>query len=471
MGEPRASARYLSEFVGTFVLVATVCGNVLGKEPVWAGVSIGCALGVMVYCLGRVSGGHFNPAVSLACGLAGKCPMKDVVFYTISQVWGGLLAGLFTMAMYKGQGTGLAPVGDYSWWQAGLAELIYTAMLCLVVLNTATSKAHAGKHQFYGISIGFTIIAGAYGAGNVSGGCFNPAVALSLDFASAIVTASSPSFYSILYVGFEILAAIAAAGLYRMLRPEDYTEDEIQVPLYSKLLAEFLGTYMLVLTVSLNVMTESKAGAFSIACSLMCMIFAFGSVSGAHLNPAVTVAVVASGRGKCSMQQGLEYIIVQLLAGYAASQTGGAIAGGSFEALKPASSEWYQVIMAEALFTCVLAFTVLSVATVHDSLTHYFGFAIGMCVTIGGFAIGGLSGGSLNPAVSLGIATKANIDLIWQFVPYAVTEAFAGLLAAAVFRMTQPSEFVARKSIEAEKGYATGEEPQQNETNEGAVTV
>ena len=61
---------------------------------------------------------------------------------------------------------------------------------------------------------------------------------------------------------------------------------------------------------------------------------------------------------------------MQLLAGFAASQTSGAIAGGIFVSLKPASSEWYQVVMAAALFTYALAFTVLSVATVDDFLTH-----------------------------------------------------------------------------------------------------
>merc|ERR1719230_1105104 len=89
----------------------------------------------------------------------------------------------------------------------------------------------------------------------------------------------------------------------------------------SKLLSEFLGTYFLVLTVGLNVLSGSGAAAFSIASSLMCMIFALGTVSGTHFNPAVTVAIVASGRGKCSPKDACMYIPVQIIGGICAAFT------------------------------------------------------------------------------------------------------------------------------------------------------
>merc|ERR1711981_628650 len=79
---------------------------------------------------------------------------------------------------------------------------------------------------------------------------------------------------------------------------------------------------------------------------------------------------------------------------------------GKTFALKPESSNWSQAIIAELVFTFVLAFVVLSVATVQNALSQYFGFAIGMCVTVGGCAIGKVSGGSLNPAVSIGISSS-----------------------------------------------------------------
>merc|ERR1719313_1566002 len=104
---------------------------------------------------------------------------------------------------------------------------------------------------------------------------------------------------------------------------------------------------------------------------------------------------------------------------------------------------WSQAIVAEFAFTFVLAFVVLSVATVKSALTEYFGFAIGMCVTVGGCAIGKVSGGSLNPAVSFGIST-AHIfggGNFWPCLLYSLAEIAGGCAAAGVFKVTQPSEY------------------------------
>merc|ERR1719436_962897 len=89
----------------------------------------------------------------------------------------------------------------------------------------------------------------------------------------------------------------------------------------SKLLSEFLGTYMLVLTVGLNVLSNSQAAVFSIAASLMCMIYALGTVSGAHFNPAVTAAIVCSGRGCISPAEAGAYVAVQIVGGVCAAFT------------------------------------------------------------------------------------------------------------------------------------------------------
>merc|ERR1719198_1279558 len=225
-------------------------------------------------------------------------------------------------------------------------------------------------------------------------------------------------------------------------------------PIAAKLLSEFLGTYFLVLTVGLNVLSGSAAGAFSIAASLMCMIFALGTVSGAHFNPAVTTAIICSGRGKCEPKEGAMYMGVQILGGILAAFTYSALMNGETFALKPAAHNWYQVIAAELVFTFVLAFVVLSVATVKSPLSQYFGFAIGMCVTVGGFAIGKVSGGSLNPAVSFGISTS-HILTGAQILPcllYVLVEVIAGGMAAGVFMLTQPSEYETKTTEESTYG-------------------
>jgi aquaporin Z len=399
----------------------------------------------MVFALGKSSGAHFNPAVTVALLAAGKFPLSEVIPYMASQFAGGLLAAILTMALYLGNTVPVAPVGDATWWQAALVELFYTLVLTFVVLNVAASKRHAGRSQFYGLAIGFVIAAGAYGAGRISGGCFNPAVALSLDVGSAITSGTAPRWYFLVYMLVELMGGVLAAGLYRVVRPEDYDDSKTgdEPPsMVSKLLSEFVGTYVLVLTVSLNVLTGSPAGAFSIAASLMIMIFALGTVSGAHLNPAVTAAILMSGRNKITLPEVGQYWAVQSIAGVLAGRSAWLFTGfQSFDSLKPSESGWVEALVAEVFFTTTLAFVVLSVATVKNPLSEFFGFSIGMCVTVGGCAIGSISGGSLNPAVSMGIAFSSSGSNIWEFIPYGLVELASGGLAVALFKVTQPSEY------------------------------
>jgi aquaporin Z len=161
MGEEDKVARYASEFLGTFMLVFTIGCNVLSGQPVWGGVSIACVLTVMIYALGKSSGANFNPAVSVALGITNKMEWMEVAIYSGVQIVGGICAGLCYLAMF-GDSFNLGPTKGHNWWQAGLAEVLYTFMLCFVVLNVAASKVHGGKNQFYGLAIGFVIVAGAY---------------------------------------------------------------------------------------------------------------------------------------------------------------------------------------------------------------------------------------------------------------------------------------------------------------------
>merc|ERR1719313_2728684 len=125
---------------------------------------------------------------------------------------------------------------------------------------------------------------------------------------------------------------------------------------------------------------------------------------------------------------------------------------GQTFALKPPAYSWSQAIVAELTFTFVLAFVVLSVATVKSALSQYFGFAIGMCVTVGGCAIGKVSGGSLNPAVTSGIffSHLAKGGSAGTFIAYVIVEIIAGAVAASVFSLTQPSEFEDTKKTDGE---------------------
>merc|ERR1719333_1367196 len=214
----------------------------------------------------------------------------------------------------------------------------------------------------------------------------------------------------------------------------------------SKCVAEFMGTFFLVLTVGLNALGASPATPWSAAAALMCMIFALGDVSGAHFNPAVTLAILCSGRSErtnFTAKDAALYIPVQIVGGIFAAFTYSSMMNGETFALKPAGYKWSQALLAEFVFTFVLAYVVLTVATVKSSLTQYFAFAIGMCVTVGGVAIGKVSGGSLNPAVSIGISTSHILGggNFWPCLIYMLVEIAGGCCAAGIFKVTHPSEY------------------------------
>eukprot|EP00747_Dinoflagellata_sp_TGD_P125970 gnl/TRDRNA2_/TRDRNA2_174230_c4_seq2.p1 gnl/TRDRNA2_/TRDRNA2_174230_c4~~gnl/TRDRNA2_/TRDRNA2_174230_c4_seq2.p1 ORF type:complete len:459 (-),score=106.31 gnl/TRDRNA2_/TRDRNA2_174230_c4_seq2:107-1483(-) len=454
--EVSAYAKYAAEFIGTFLLVFTVGCNVLTGSAVWAATSIACVLMVSVYALGGVSGANFNPAVSFALGLSNKLSWLDVGIYCAVQLFAGILGGVaYGLVLDEVFNLGPAKGMDH-WLHAGIVELIYTFMLCFVVLNVACSKKHAGKNQFYGLAIGFVIVAGGYGAGHISGGCFNPAVAFGIDVSSAHLGFG----WALAYTGFEVLGAALAAFLFRVCRPEDFDEavteqniNDYKYQLATKLCSEFLGTYFLVLTVGLNVIGGSPAGAYSIAAALMCMIYALGSCSGAHFNPAVTVAIVATMRDIISIQDAVAYIAVQLVGGIAAAFTYVAMENGKSFPLGPgANYGWAAAGVAEVVFTFVLCFVVLSVATTKKALSEFFGFAIGSCVTVGGYAIGAVSGGSLNPAVSVGIATgalKDHASEFWHCAVYTVFELIGAGIAVGIFMVCHEAEYATEPEKES----------------------
>ncbi len=169
---------YIVEFIGTFFLVFVIglCVIEPGGAGAMAPLAIGTTLMVMVYAGGYISGGHFNPAVTFGVWLRGKCPTKDVPFYMIAQILGGVCASLLTLRLKAGS---LITAASPNIQNVLIAELIFTFALVYVVLNTATSKKTAGN-SYYGLAIGFTLMAAAYAIGSISGCAINPAVAIGL---------------------------------------------------------------------------------------------------------------------------------------------------------------------------------------------------------------------------------------------------------------------------------------------------
>lgn len=171
--------KYITEFIGTFFLVLTIGCTVLPGTPgVIAPLAIGAALMVMVFAGGHISGGHYNPAVTLAVWLRGRCETKDVIPYILSQVAAAAVAASVVGFLY-GAAKSTMTIESANIPRALLAEFLFTFALCHVVLNSATAKANAGN-SFYGLAIGFTVMTGAFAVGGISGGAFNPAVAVGI---------------------------------------------------------------------------------------------------------------------------------------------------------------------------------------------------------------------------------------------------------------------------------------------------
>ena len=165
---------YLTEFIGTFFLVLTIGLTVLGGTPL-APLAIGASLMVMVYMGGHVSGGHYNPAVSLAVLMRGKMSStSEFLGYVISQCAGAVVAAL-VVYFIVGRTFAPAPAATASVAASLLVELLYTFALALVVLNSAASAKTHGN-SFFGLAIGFTVVVAAFAGGPISGGAFNPAV-------------------------------------------------------------------------------------------------------------------------------------------------------------------------------------------------------------------------------------------------------------------------------------------------------
>lgn len=167
--------RYFTELVGTFLFVFSIALAV-AHAGAFAPLAIGVALMCVVYMGGHVSGGHYNPAVTLAVYLRGGFSAKDIAPYMIAQLVGASLAAWLASGI-DGMAFMPAPGPGESLTAALIVEIVFGFALCVVVLNVATDRAVEGN-SFYGLAIGMTVMVGAYAAGGISGGAFNPAVGL-----------------------------------------------------------------------------------------------------------------------------------------------------------------------------------------------------------------------------------------------------------------------------------------------------
>jgi aquaporin Z len=204
--------KYIAEFIGTFFLVLTIgCTGIGASAGVIAPLAIGAALMVMVFAGGHISGAHYNPAVTLGVLIRGKLKAADVIPYWIAQCVAAAVAAIVVSKILRA-GVAVTPIVP-KLGPALLAEFLFTFALVYVVLNAATAEGTSGN-SFYGLAIGMTVMTGAFAVGDISGGAFNPAVAIGI---SILGISTWNNIW--IYLVADFAAGVAAALVFNLINP------------------------------------------------------------------------------------------------------------------------------------------------------------------------------------------------------------------------------------------------------------
>jgi len=225
---------YISEFIGTFFLVFTIGMNAMQNTSLGP-VSVGSILMVLVFATGNVSGAHFNPAVTLGvlasqpgrASSSGTIKTADALIYICVHLLASVLAG-FMCYWVLGSTFTFQPAQPYGSADAVVAELLFTTALVFVVLNTATSQQDT-SNQYYGLCIGFTVMAAAFAIRDISGCCLNPAVAFGAMITNFYHTGTGLT-HPLLYLVVPCLGALLASVLFRIVRMAEYRKARSELP-------------------------------------------------------------------------------------------------------------------------------------------------------------------------------------------------------------------------------------------------
>lgn len=510
---------YFAEFLGTYFIVFTAALLLIGDAEysgnrMWRSTGIGFTTMAATYSMSSASGGHLNPAVSLAFGLTRKVYWRRVWSFMILQTLGGIAASETVRIMMLKALPAVEPKPFYNTVDAALVEGIYSFLICFVALNCMASLQNnpkGNRNQFFGLAIGLTVIAGGGPASEVSGGFLNPAITLGF----LAVSPSDHMLRSGILVGAQFAGAFVSAILFFMTRPEELvalgvttgegvgcsricnafhalnlcgkrqreegdeeeegahssSEEEADGPTSSRkyvapwtarIMSEFIGTYMVVLTFGLcavasnrqikedqkDVLSQLLAGPepemrthghtsflndavstpYCAGAALTALTYALGTVSGAEFNPAVTLAAMLSSRDPFVWAEAPTRLIAQSIAAVSASITTMFVCRGqnrvvdqSLPYLGPGKDwSWTLVTAGELFFTATLAYIVLCTTKIDSprypratsTSSFDFALAIGFMFMAGGWLLQPVSGGMMNPATSLGTAASDVVN-VW----------------------------------------------------------
>jgi aquaporin Z len=172
---------YLAELLGTFTLVfigsLSILAAVAADAPLTIAVSFGFGLALLagLYAFAELSGGHFNPAVSLAMFLNGRLDLPTTIGYWISQFAGAILASLAVLAAFSQDDVAGTVTGASDSWDAFWLELLLTALFVMVILQSSRSQRVYGTAL---LAIPLTLVAIHLAAIPTSGSSVNPARSL-----------------------------------------------------------------------------------------------------------------------------------------------------------------------------------------------------------------------------------------------------------------------------------------------------
>lgn len=430
------------EALGTGMLTMTV--GLLGKSGLSVGargLAVAAVLLPLIYAGARVSGASYNPLVSFALVLLGKMTPSQAMVYTGAQLLGAMGGGFLTKALVSPAG-----VMDYdpsmTLPASGLPEVLYSFALVLTVLQTAVSKAQS-RNSFFGLAISSVV-----GVGAALGAGMNPAVA------GGLFAAAGHSKGLLARLGVPLMATVPAALFFRCTDiDETYTMKRGMMPKIpadfvrnrGPYLTELAGTFLLTSTVGLALAT--KALPVPVAAGLCMTFLAFGSgyVSGAHVNPAVTLGVYLRNAKKIGSKKLGGYVVMQIVGAVGAGAVvkaalGPGMVAGKFPVPQAGFSS-AQVFGTEALFTGLVVSTVLHVgaATGYQG-TQLNGLAVSMSLGAGMMVSEMISGGSLNPAAAMGLAlsngaTGKQLRQLWMYV---IAPLVGAVFGHASMKITSP---------------------------------
>lgn len=456
---------YMAEFVGTFLLTFTTGSCVLWGIEDWNYTALGFMQMTLMYIFAPVSGGNFNPAITLSMGFCGKLKWDVVRSFILVQVVASCFAAGIISLMFEP--VVVTPNTDvFTWYDAFFCEAVYTFELCTVYLNVWASRRNNPKddqNQFFAFAVGLVYVAAGYAVGDISGAALNPAIALGFD----TVNFRAAFWWGPLYSIFEITGAVLAAMFFYGIRSEEFDDtlladqlSQFRPSVTVKAMAEFTGTFVFTLTFVLALVMNESCVWWAAAGAFASMFYAFSDICTGFFNPAAMIAVLLCARSKLPVLDACVYFVAQLMASTLAG-----LVTAYFHAVGPFSDisfglgplgtyHWSGVIICEMIFTMLLSYVVLAVCTTKPSCytvtkqNFMFAFAVASVICGGGFSVGVISQGCFNPVVAFTITIESLVSHNQQtpaewwgkFIWYWLAECLAAALASVVFFVSHPKE-------------------------------